>query len=212
MSVASLRAQLRKRKQARERKRRLKQGYRAKREARGVRKLRKRLERAIKLAAAPTKMYDATTVGNIPRHARAVAGYVNGLYTTFPLLIKYFPKAHRLSIAVNAEVDADILDIESGDATNDDAISWFSRKPSNRGFYTSVSNVNALVSKLETAGIHRDQYILWTAHYSLKHICGPKTCNYGGNLIAAADGTQWTTHGETVDESKIRRNFFLKLK
>lgn len=203
MSVLSdLQHQLRLRKRNRERKRRLKQGHKAQREARGVRKLRHRIE----LLLSPRTLFDAVTVGNIPSDAKAVAGYVNGRYKTWPDILRLFPKAKRVSIAISADADADVLDIETGDATNDQAAAWFRRKKSNRGFYTSASNADALVATLKAAGIQRAEYVLWTAHYDGKHICGPHTC--GEVRSTEADGTQFTTHEETLDESVLKPSFW----
>jgi hypothetical protein len=55
----------------------------------------------------------------IPKTAEAVAGYVGGHWPTYNQLVKDFPHAHKLSIAVFASEDADCLDIEKGDATPD---------------------------------------------------------------------------------------------
>lgn len=205
--LTDLQTQLRKRKRNRERKRRLKQGSRARREAGAVRSLRRRIRHLIRLAASPTVMFDAVTVSNIPSGARAVAGYVNGAFTTFPKLKVLFPHARRLSIAVNSSADADILDIERGDATIADAVGWYRRKSTNRGFYIGAAEANQLINALAAASIHRDDYLLWTAHWDGEHICGPGSC---GVVSSDADGTQWTTHNETVDESKLKRGFFIK--
>lgn len=205
--VTTLQHQLHQRKHNRERKRRLKQGRKAHREGVAIRKLRDRIKIAVARATAPKKMYDATSVGNIPKNARAVAGYVNGNYTTFPSLKSLFPRARRVSIAVTSHVKAEILDVEPGDATNADAARWFREQNPHRkpGFYTSASNANDLVKTLAAAGIKRSAYRLWTAHYTDKHICGPHTCGY---LLEDADATQWTTHGETVDESVVKPSFW----
>lgn len=198
----SLRARLHRRKAHRERKRRLKQGHKAKREARAVRRLR----RALRWLSAPRTMYDAVTVTNIPPRARAVAGYVNGDYRTYTALVSGWPRARKVSIAVSSDVNADFLDVEAGDATNADAVAWFRQHKRNRGFYTSASNADALVATLQAAGIHRDEYTLWTAHYAGKHICGPHTC--GEVRSTEADGTQFTTHEETLDESVLKPSFW----
>lgn len=209
--IEELRHQLRVRKHNREHKRRLHQGHRARREARAVRKLRHRINALIALATAPTTMYDAVTISNIPHNAKAVAGYVNGNFTTWPSLKAAFPHARRVSIAVNSSANAEVLDIETGDATNADAPGWFHRQKDARpkrkpAFYTMASNAQPLVDFLNSQGIDRSEYRLWTAHWDGKHVCGPHTC---GSLRAPADATQWTTHGETVDESVCRPSFWV---
>ncbi len=159
-------------------------------------------------------MYDSTNVGTLPPGADAYAGYVQGAFQTFAALRRLFAPsgAHLLSIAVFASGDADCLDIESGDATVAQAPGWVKRQLA-RGahrpcLYTSVSNMDALVSALGGAGISRAEVRLWSAHYGQgKHMCGPSTCGLTGH---ACDGTQWTDAalGRSLDESVLLSDFF----
>lgn len=165
-----------------------------------------------KPAPTPSVMYDDVNLALIPKGAQAVAGYVGGRWPTFSKLRAMFPGARkRVSVAINASEDADILDIENGDATNDQAAAWFKRQhtPANRpGFYTSVSNVAALAKVLSRAGIPRAAYKLWTAHYTdTPHLCGPKC--YAG-MPTTADATQYTDHalGRSLDASVVTPAFF----
>jgi hypothetical protein len=200
-----LRERVHRRKRNRERRRRLHQGGRARREGRAIGKLRELIE----FLRLPRTMYDSVTVGNIPPAARAVAGYVNGNYQTMPELRARFPKARKVSIAVASAFAADCLDVEPGDASNADAPRWYRRFKARRSrakpiFYTSASNVDALLEELDRSGIPRHAYLIWSAHYTdSRHVCSPRTCGY-----PAADATQWTTHGETVDESAVRPHFW----
>lgn len=207
-----LRKQLRRRKRLRDRKAAKHQGARARREARAVRKLRHRIKVLVRKAAAPRVMYDSVTIPNIPNVAVAVAGYVGGLFHTIPGLRREFGgKARIVTIAVNSSQDADILDIEPGDATIADAPGWYQRQRAKRpkanlGFYISASDADALVHTLDAHGINRREFRLWTAHWTNKHICGPASC--GAVRSTQADATQWTTHGETVDESFCKPSFW----
>jgi hypothetical protein len=159
-------------------------------------------------------MYDSTNVGALPHGADAYAGYVEGLFPTFAALKRQFTAsgAHLLSIAVFASGDAECLDIEPGDATNAQAPGWVKRQLA-RGahrpcLYTSVGNMDALVTALGGAGISRAAVRLWSAHYGQgKHICGPATC---GLTRHASDGTQWTDSalGRSLDESILLSDFF----
>ena len=158
----------------------------------------------------PTVMYDDVDLTLIPKDAQAVAGYVGGRWPTFSKLRALFPGARKfVSIAVNASEDADILDIENGDATNVQAAVWFKRQTARRpGFYTSVSNVAALVDTLSRAGIPRSAYRLWTAHYTdTPHLCS-STCYRG--MPTTADATQYTDHalGRNLDASVVSPAFF----
>lgn len=202
-----LRERLHRRKANRERKHRLHQGNRARHEAKAVRTLRAQirvlLDRRHRL---PLVMFDDTNIDLIPRSARAVAGYVGGSWPTFWHLKAWWPRARRVSIAVNSGEHAQFLDIESGDATIEDAPHWWTTTPGARGFYISESMATALAAHLERSGIHRHKYVLWTAHYSGRHICGPKSCG----CPVEADGTQWTSssHERSLDESHLSPSFW----
>lgn len=160
---------------------------------------------------SPVVMYDTVTLGVVPASPQAVAGYVGGSWPTYAGLVKDFPHARHVSIAVNAGEVADCLDVENGDATVGQAAAWFHRQTA-RGLkrpiiYTSISNAAALEQTLAAAGIARDAFLLWSAHYTLKpHICGPG-CGFGN---VTADATQWTdrAHELNLDESLCSDAFF----
>jgi hypothetical protein len=143
----------------------------------------------------PFFMYDSVNLSGIPRGATAVAGYVGGNWATYSAIPKFFPKARRLSIAVNAGEDADCLDIERGDATIQQAPAWVKRQRS-RGVkrpvvYTSLANARALLAELKAAGIRRKDVRLWIAHYTGRpHRCSP-LCHFG--FWTRADATQWVS-------------------
>lgn len=212
--IGKARVQLHRRKHNRDRKRKLGEGHKAQREAKAVRTLRAQIRALLDLLhSSPRVMFDDTTVELIPKTAKAVAGYINGLYKTMPALRRLFPKARKVTIAISADVVADCLDVETGDATNAEAPGWYRRfkaaRPHDKPiFYTSASNADALVSTLRRAGIHSGQYILWLAHYGDgKHVCGPHTC---GLTRHQADATQWTSssHSRSLDESRCKPSFW----
>ena len=161
-------------------------------------------------------MFDSVNVAEIPPSAKAVAGYVDGNWKTYPELVRSFPFAHKVSIAVFVKDDADCLDIESQDATNAQAAEWVKRQWA-RGvkrpkLYTSVSNWKPLAADLQAAGIkHRPwgkSYRRWSAHYTLKaHRCG-RSCGMPG--LVRAGSTQWTNKalGRNLDESQAVRSLF----
>ena len=158
----------------------------------------------------PVTMYDSTEVLTIPGAAEAVAGYVGGNWPTYNTLVKKYPHAKHVSIAVNSQEDAICLDIENGDATAEDAPGWYRRQKSRHvtypKLYTSASNVGNVVTKMHAAGIGRSGYRIWSAHYGRgKHICGPKSCGY-----PQADATQWTDKAlnRNLDESICNPSFF----
>lgn len=163
----------------------------------------------------PNKVYDSTTVSEIPKTARAALGYVGGEWPTFENgeLRSHLPHARLVSVAVASSHDADMLDVESGDATPADCPRWFHRQRRRKlkqrpKFYGSASIIDEIVAALEAAGIHRDQYVLLAAHYgSGKHVCGPKTC---GLTKHPCDGTQFTDKalGRNLDESFVKPSFW----
>ena len=158
-------------------------------------------------------MFDSVDVNQIPGDAQAVAGYVNGRFQTVPALRQRFPRAHILTIAVNASADADALDIETGDATPAQAAAWFLRQKA-RGvnrpcLYASASVMDTqVIPALDAAGIGPREIRLWSAHYThTPHVCGPSSCR---ELGRTADGTQFTDRalGRNLDQSLLLPDFF----
>lgn len=158
-------------------------------------------------------MYDAIVPRNLVGlpNIDALAGYVDGAWPTYTVLDRFAPAGiDLLSIAVFPQDNADCLDVETGDARNDQAPAWFHRQIA-RGaakpcLYTSAGNAAALMTVMASASISRSQYRLWSAHYqSGEHICAPGRCGF-----PQADGTQWTdtVHGLSVDQSLLSATFF----
>lgn len=159
------------------------------------------------LARMALTMYDAIDLESIPRDAQAVAGYVGGNWPTFHELAHRWPHARHLSIAVQADEDAQALDVEAGDATPAEAPAWV-RRQIQRGvsppvIYVQLSTVPQLQADLRAAGIPRASYRLWTAHWTGKpHRCS-RRCLAGWHDRAGA--TQWTdrAEGRSLDVSSV---------
>lgn len=159
-------------------------------------------------------MFDDVDVDLLPAGYDAYAGYSDGIYANISAIKKRFPSpsVHILTVSVKATDVADVLDVESGDASISQAPAWFKlalksgvTKPA---VYTSVSNATALVQEMAAAGIPRSSFHLWTAHYGKgQHICGPSTC---AGTAESADATQFTStaNGESLDESACDPDFF----
>lgn len=179
---------------------------------RSVRSAERVIRRNTHRPGTPVAMYDSVTVSEIPPNALAVAGYTSGNWPTFPELAARFPRAHRLSIAINAAHDADCLDCEPGDATPDQAPRWVKRQHA-RGLkrpvvYASVSAMQDVIGRLTAAGLSRSSYRVWTAHYTGQpHICSARC---GNGFTGTADATQWTDHsgGRNLDQSLCAAGFF----
>lgn len=169
-------------------------------------------------------MYDDVNEHLIPKDAAAVAGYIGGRWPNYPKVVKGWPRAKHLSIAVASSYDADCLDVEPGDAPISLAPAWVKKQLKLRKqgkkyntprpiLYTSASWGEKLIGTCSKAGLVLGQdYLWWSAHYDPRigeHICGPKTCKYPG-LKHSAHGTQWTDHalGRSLDESTVLPSFF----
>jgi len=161
-------------------------------------------------------MYDTALNDQFPAGAAAYAGYVDGGVGDQPnyaYVVRTFPKAEHLSIALFADNNADALDVEPGASAPSDIPGWYARQVA-RGvqrpvIYASASTMNdSILPVLSQAGIARARTRLWSAHYGLgEHICGPRSC---GALSVDADGTQWTSsaRGLVLDQSLLLENFF----
>jgi hypothetical protein len=157
-------------------------------------------------------MYDSVNSSLIPADAVAVAGYVDGDFADYTALRSRFPQADVLSIAVFAEDNAECLDIETGDATPEEAAAWVTRQlslgVSRPCLYADASEMIQVISAMNAAGVPRSALRLWSAHYTGQaHICGPSSCRA---LPESADGTQWTdnANGLDLDESLLLDDFF----
>jgi len=161
-------------------------------------------------------MYDTALNNQFPAGGEAYAGYVDGSVGNQPnyaYVVRTFPRAQHLSIALFAAHNADALDVETGASAASDVPGWYGRQVA-RGvqrpvIYASASTMNgSVLAILSRARIARAQVRLWSAHYGLgEHICGPHTC---GALSVDADGTQWTSsaRGLVLDQSLLLDNFF----
>ena len=161
-------------------------------------------------------MYDTVSNNQFPPDAQAYAAYVDGSVgdqPNFAFIVRTFPQAHHLSIALFAGNNADSLDVEAGAAAPGDVPGWYTRQKQ-RGIprpcvYASASTMTSgVLPVLNQAHIARPAVRLWSAHYGLgQHICGPHSC---GAVPIDMDGTQWTSNaiGRNLDESLLLENFF----
>ena len=161
-------------------------------------------------------MYDTVSNNQFPPDGQAYAGYVDGSVgdqPNFAYIVRTFPRAHHLSIALFAGNNADALDVEAGASAPGDVPGWYERQKQ-RGIprpcvYASASTMTSgVLPVLNQAHIGRPSVRLWSAHYGLgQHICGPHSC---GAVPIDMDGTQWTSNalGRNLDESLLLENFF----
>lgn len=150
-------------------------------------------------------------IGNVPGGAEAVAGYVNGRYAWTQAEWDRFPKAHKVTISINASTRARMLDVEQLDATPDEAPGWYLHHADHTGglpiIYCAAGTSAAVLDAMARAGIARSKFLLLSAHVGRgEHVCGPHTCGY-----PQADGTQWTwtVDGRDLDQSILSDRFFV---
>lgn len=167
----------------------------------------------------PKTMFDAVDLAEVPVDAEAVLGYTGGSWPTYHELAHRFPNARIVAIAIAAHEDADLLDVESGDASPEQAPDWFRRQHDEhafdynlrrRGIYAAVSQLVEVFEHMRAAGIQDQEWIPMSAHTGQgKHLCGPRSCGYPG-LTATVPCTQydWAALGRNLDESVVSREFW----
>lgn len=155
-------------------------------------------------ALTPTAVqWDTITLSTIPANPFATAGYTSGFWPTYLPLRRAYPKAHTISIAINASNHADCLDVEPGDASPSQAAGWVKadikagfKKPCVYSSYWEF--VNQVRPDLAAAGISRSSIFEWDADYT-----------YTAHIDAGFDATQWTDRalGRNLDESTVTLAF-----
>lgn len=148
-------------------------------------------------------MYDSVDISQIPKGAEAVAGYVGGNWPTYNSLLKAFPNAHHVSIAVNVSEDAECLDVENGDATPSEAPTWVHRQHERHVerpiLYANLSTMPAVKQALSSENVSRSNVRLWVAEYT-----------YKPHIPPGFDACQWTDKalGRNLDCSLCTPTFF----
>ena len=135
-------------------------------------------------------MLDSISASAIPTNVPVVAGYVDGRYVWSAADWNRFPNAVRITIATQASSQADVLDVETGDATPADVPGWVGRfnRPSRRRptIYCNRSTWAAVKAALGTTEVD----------YWISTLDGTQT-------VAGAVAVQYTDTGG-YDESLIQ--------
>jgi hypothetical protein len=102
-------------------------------------------------------------------NATKIAGYDNGYYAWTQAEWNLFPHADKIHISVTANADTgDVLDVENGDATPDQAYGWISMRKSAGLFrptiYCSLDTVQAVRNGTREYVLGKD-YDIWVARY-----------------------------------------------
>jgi hypothetical protein len=157
-------------------------------------------------------MDDSVTVGDIPRGAHWVAGYIDGTYANVAELRRRFPKAHLKTITTRGTAGADVCDRETGDLTAAEAANWAKgelRAGRYPVIYCNLAALREVIDACARAGIERNAYGLWLAHWTGRaHICSVGCLKpYGIGVPPRIVGTQYanpTTSGGHYDLSLIK--------
>ena len=149
-----------------------------------------------------TTMYDGIDPSTVPAGANVYAGYVNGNWPTYQAFVAQHPAAQHVSISVFSAGNAQVLDVESGDAAAVDVPAWLNRQRALGQHRPTVycSRVGApgygwqdVINACRSAGVALPDF--WIADYT----GGPHALSLDGiNAVAV----QWTDHGG-YDESVI---------
>lgn len=145
-------------------------------------------------------MQDSVNAHALIPGADFYAGYVDGHYANVDAIRARFPHTRVIRITVTGgTLDADVVDIETGDCTPHSGAAWAKRKHA-RGdhptLYCNTSTRPAVEHECSLIGLalHRD-YEIWEAHYD----------NVAA-LPAGAVAKQYRDHGphgENVDMSVV---------
>lgn len=131
-------------------------------------------------------MLDAVTVADLPTGAPLYAGYLDGLYANVTELRARFPHAVIVEIAVSSQTNAgQVLDVETFDATPDEAPGWVQRRRAagvDPSVYCNSSTWPAVIAAFNAAGVALPHF--WIASYD-----GDPT------IPAGAIAKQWADNG-----------------
>jgi hypothetical protein len=112
-------------------------------------------------------MYDGVTASRVPSDGWGVAGYVNGSWPSYQALVNRFPHLAHISITVNAQGTALVLDVEDKDATPQQAPGWVQRMRA-KGIpypvvYMNASAWQSVKNEFAAQGVRPPLY--WVAKY-----------------------------------------------
>ena len=112
-------------------------------------------------------MYDGVTATEVPAGAAIYAGYVDGAWQSYDALVAEYPGALHVSVCVTSADDARVLDVESGDATPDEAPAWASAQRKAGNPYPVVYMNESTWSAVESAFADQDVAapLYWVAAY-----------------------------------------------
>lgn len=129
--------------------------------------------------------YDSTTIDDIPADAVGIFAYANGRYANVGEARQKFPHAVIGTIAVSADAVADILDVERGDATPEQAPGWALRMRLQGRVayvYCSASSWGAVKAAFAQSHVPEPEWGIADYDNVAQMIPGAIYKQYGGNL------------------------------
>jgi hypothetical protein len=113
-------------------------------------------------------MYDGVNASTLPASgAQLVAGYTDGNWPSYAALVARFPTLTHVAVTVSADDNTGIvLDVETGDATPEEAVNWvLTRRAAGADptVYCSVSEWPSVQAAFDTHDVAQPYY--WVAHY-----------------------------------------------
>lgn len=117
------------------------------------------------------KMYDGIKAADLPDDAELVAGYVDGMWADFYQLVARFPTLRHVSIAVTTAGVADVLDVETGNATPPQSVDWvldMRAQGKDPTVYMSAAVWANVGSAFKARGVPEPHY--WVASYDGKAV------------------------------------------
>lgn len=83
-------------------------------------------------------MFDGVDPSTVPAGAALYAGYVDGQWQSYTALVAAHPAARHVTICVSTLDDAQVLDVETGDATPEQAPGWAEHQRSRGNPYPAI--------------------------------------------------------------------------
>lgn len=113
-----------------------------------------------KYPAASTTIYDSASPNGLPGGTKVAAGYSDGSYPTVGAFQQNY-HAPVITITTNGNLNAQVIDVEPGDATPAQAASWVAARHAEHKsatVYESASNVSTVL-----AALNGQRAYLWVA-------------------------------------------------
>lgn len=114
-------------------------------------------------------LYDAVTASNMPGDGSLYAYYINGLYANGTAVQNDDPGKIYVPITITANLAAQkgwVLDVETGDATPSQSVTWVHNYPGPNNevtVYCNSSTWPSVRSAFQSAGVSEPSY--WVAEY-----------------------------------------------